>query len=188
MREIILSNGAIALVDDEDYERVAALRWSQLPHGYAKSHLVSRVDGRRVDKGIYMHRLVLDAKPGQQVDHINHDRLDNRRCNLRFCNFSQNQANRSPQWPHRRSSKYKGVSRAPRAWIAGISAGGHTRHIGSFLSEEDAARAYDAAAREAYGEYAVLNFPDEPSLPAEELAARRKPGKGKYARLTQSRR
>ena len=150
MKEIPLTKGRVSLVDDEDYERLSRWCW-QVTNGYPS---------RSTRAGtIYMHREIMRPAPGRQVDHINHDRLDNRRVNLRVCTVSENQGN---QLARRRTSRFKGVSfcRAHRRWRAHITAGGRSRALGSFSSEEAAARAYDTAARQYFGEFASLNFPE----------------------------
>lgn len=98
------------------------------------------------------------------IDHKNGNGLDNRRSNLRFCTNAQNQHNQR-KWGSRSgkplSSRYKGVSWHRRGhWRAKIQAQGKRRYLGQFQSEEAAARAYDRAARELHGEFAVLNFSD----------------------------
>src|ERR1035441_7632696 len=85
-----LNKGYTAIVDDEDYERVSAIRWFVNKTGYADH--AYRKDGRI--QRLLMHRLVLDAPDGMQVDHIDGGRLDNRKCNLRFCTTAQNSINR----------------------------------------------------------------------------------------------
>lgn len=150
MKQIPLTRGRVAVVDDEDYEMVAVYNW-QVTNGYA-----SRDENSRT---VYMHREIMRPAPGRQVDHANHDRLDNRRANLRVCTVSENQGN---QLARRRTSRFKGVSfcRAHRRWRAHITAGGRHQALGSFSSEEAAALAYDKAARQHFGEFAYLNFPE----------------------------
>ena len=104
-RIISLTKGAVARVDDADYDLLTAMgNWCLSNKGYA-IHYTRINDQRRV---LYMHRIILSAPPDLQVDHINRDRLDNRRENLRFATRSQNQANKGR--PINNSSHYKGVS------------------------------------------------------------------------------
>jgi hypothetical protein len=158
-----LTKGLQALVDDEDLELVlAAGPWcaDKISHTIYAVH--SRYNLGRV-RQVLMHRLIMDAAPGQQIDHVNRDGLDNRRANLRFCTASQNRGN---QAKFRGVSQYKGVvwDRSRNLWSARIGHQGRTLYLGRFVSEEDAARAYDKAACEKWGEFARLNFPlDAPS-------------------------
>lgn len=159
MREIPLTRGYVALVDDEDYERVAAKKWGvtvkpQDTTPYAQNGV--RVAGRMTS--VAMHRFILDAPIELVVDHINGNGLDNRRANLRLCSRSEN------QWNRRKSSQntsgFKGVfHRGGTRWIARITAHGKTVHLGRFRDPTIAARAYDAAALRLHGEFARLNFP-----------------------------
>ncbi len=157
--------GRVALVDDDDYDLVMAYRW------FVVEKSRSGV-GRRRDDGPYakttvrhpdghwttarMHSL-LTGWP--QTDHKDHDGLNNQRSNLRPATQSQNAANQRPM--EGRTSQYKGVSwkREYRKWLAKITIRKRGRHLGYFAVEEDAARAYDAAALAAWGEFACLNFP-----------------------------
>ncbi len=150
IRTIALANGpGVALVSAQDYDRVKDCVW-HLHKGYA----VTRVEG----KLIYLHRLIANAPSGVMVDHINRDRLDARRSNLRQATNSQNQAN----VPKRvgTTSQFKGVSRHTFSgrWQARISMGGKQKHLGYFENEEDAARAYDAMAHDIFGPFARTNF------------------------------
>lgn len=115
--------------------------------------------GRR-GQTILMHRLITGAAPGQEVDHVNRDGLDNRRANLRVATRSQQIANQDIRLDN--TSGYRGVSwrRDSRRWQAQLTVNGKWRGLGCYDDPEDAARAYDAAAREHFGEFAVLNFPD----------------------------
>jgi hypothetical protein len=154
--------GRVALVDDADYELVMAHRWrvlekirlGRVPVGpYARS-VVTLDDGRQ--RTILMHVLITGSR---ETDHANHDGLDNRRENLRPTTRASNAANARPQIG--RSSTYKGVHwhRTRELWRARITVNRRTRQLGEFRDEVEAARAYDAAAREAFGEFACLNFP-----------------------------
>jgi hypothetical protein len=147
--EIELTRGKWAKVDIGDAFLVIGGCW-----GFDGWYATGRVDGRRVQ----MHRLIMGLADDDliEVDHINHDGLDNRRANLRGATQTQNLANMRKT---RGSSQYKGVSWAKRAkrWRAHIKTDGKERHLGQFLSGEEAVRAYSAAAREAWGEFANLN-------------------------------
>jgi AP2 domain len=154
--------GRVALVDSKDRRLVAGYSWSILDPeregrrrtAYARTEI--RRDGRLV--ALYMHQL-LTGWP--MTDHINHDGLDNRRSNLRPVTPAQSAANRRPQIGS--SSRYKGVMWSPRhrKWSAVINVSRRRRYLGLYVDEEEAALAYNAAALEAWGEYAWLN-PVEP--------------------------
>jgi hypothetical protein len=103
-----------------------------------------------------MHRLFAGA-PGMDVDHINGNGLDNRRCNLRPATRSQNNMNRAKR---RGVSKFKGVSPKRGKWRAYLKTGKKQHNLGVFESEYDAARAYDVKAKEMFGEFARVNFPE----------------------------
>lgn len=147
-------SGEAAIADDADAEALSAYNWYRHDNGhggvYARGYLRGEPKGSR--KYVYMHAVVFGAR----ADHVNLDGLDNRRENLRAADRSQQGANQSPRAG---TSRFKGIYRSPSAWIAKICVNGAQRHLGSFASEEDAARAYDAAAREAWGTYARTNFP-----------------------------
>ena len=102
-----------------------------------------------------MHRVILNAPPGREVDHINRNGLDNRRSNLRLATHAQNEANKPPR------GEYKGAYWCKKSgrWRASIRVDGRLRHMGRFATREEAARVYDDAALEAFGEFAYLNFP-----------------------------
>jgi hypothetical protein len=157
-REIPLTHGYVAIVDNEDYEWLSQWRWNAAgspPHLYAR-----RIDNER--RTIHMHRVILDAPQGIQVDHINGNRFDNRRSNLRCATHQQNQFNRGAR--RNGSSQYKGVSwiAKHRRWQATIAIDSRNTNLGWFTDEVEAARAYDAAARIHHGEFAYLNFPAGP--------------------------
>lgn len=160
------ARGRVAFIDEEDWELVSRHRWQlhEMPQRlglrtngpYAKTHTYQ--DGRRV--GLAMHVLIM----GQVgVDHIDGNGLNNRRSNLRPATISQNGANRRKQAGT--SSVFKGVcwNKRRKKWSATIRYDGKTRSLGYFVNEEDAARAYDAAALATWGEYARPNF--TPPLP-----------------------
>jgi hypothetical protein len=157
MRTIPLGKtGLVALVDDADFEVLSRHTWTPQHHGrtvYAvESFGCCGGAGRR------MHRMIADAPAGVQVDHRDGDGLNNTRANLRLASGRENQGNRRKQ---QSTSRFKGVTRRKptHAWRAAIRDNGVLVALGTFASEEDAARAYDAAARRIFGGFAALNFP-----------------------------
>lgn len=165
VRRIPLTQGQYALVDDEDYGWLIRWKWTVAKGRAVRSERVSETPGitRHNRKKIQMHRVILGARPGEQVDHINRDKLDNRRENLRIATGSQNQHNKAAillRKGKETSSVYKGVSwnRKKRKWWVGIAVNGKTIHVGRFNDEVEAAKAYDEAARRLHGEFACLNF------------------------------
>jgi hypothetical protein len=154
MASIRLSNGGIALIDDDDAAVVAHFKW-RLKQCNGCAYVVRSV-GR--NGHAYLHRELCGDRPGLVVDHINGDTLDNRRSNLRHVTRQGN------VWNRRATSVcgLKGVTLHKRTgrWQAAIS----RTYIGLFATAEAAARAYDAAARERFGEVARLNFPDFPKV------------------------
>jgi len=154
MKKILLTQGKVSLVDDDDYERLARYPWCYKGSGYA----VRRgpvTDGKQ--SLLYMHKEILNIGPEKEVDHINHDRLDNRRANLRVCDHKQNARNMKRR--ERKTSQFIGVywERARRKWHAQVKLNYRARFIGRFDSEEEAARAYDQAAVMLHGEFASTN-------------------------------
>lgn len=160
MKTIPLTQGKVALVDDADYADLARYKWYATKKGgpwYAKRNS-PRTGGRH--HAILLHRVLLDAPPGLEVDHINGNGLDNRRANLRLATHAENQYNRRPLGG---TSRFKGVcwNREHGKWRAAIRTGGKDLYLGYYATEEDAARAYDAAALQYFGVFARLNFPGD---------------------------
>lgn len=161
-----------ALVSASDYLSLSQWSWCAIrrpgtTRWYAvRGVLVGRDGRRKLYRLIYMHRQITGAGPHQQVDHINHNTLDNRRDNLRLIDCRGNQENRKKS--DRQTSRFKGVDwhSIGKKWRSRIHDGElqsngerRERHLGLFRSEEDAARAYDDAARSSFGDHACLNFP-----------------------------
>ena len=151
MPSITLPTGETVQFDEEDRPLVEGHRWF-LSGGYARA--TAYVEGRK--RTVTMHRLILEAGTGQQVDHVNRDKLDNRRANLRLADPSQQKGNTAAYRTNR--SGYKGVSfhRPTGTWQAQIQQGSK-RSLGRFRTPEEAARAYDRAAVELFGEFACTN-------------------------------
>jgi hypothetical protein len=153
-REIELTRGRFALVDNEDYEAVARFQW-HYSNGYA-TRMSPRNGGPQ--HHVQMHRVITEAPVGVLVDHVNHDTLDNRRANLRLAPWGGNQRNQRRRRDN--ASGYKGVSWHTRRgkWAAYITVAKRRTHLGLFGDPILAALVYDEAARQAHGEFAHLNF------------------------------
>lgn len=177
MREIPLTQGKVAIVDDEDFERLSQWKWyykaSNLT-GYAARDVT--VEGKRVR--IKMHRIIMNPADDEEVDHIDGDGCNNQRHNLRVCTHQENCCN------NRRATgegaTYRGVRYESGRWRAAISSGDSVKSLGSFLTEEDAARAFDSDAHQRYGEFAKLNFPDDEPLTNLEVEALRQKCRAKF--------
>lgn len=161
MREIPLTKGKVAFVDDEDYEWLSQFKWTLLERPNCRSRYYAY---RKVNrKTTYMHREILGLKRGDSrvVDHEDNNGLNNQRLNIRVATYSQNSANIPNSTLQ--SLPYKGlVARPKNKWGAQIRSK-ETGHIwiGTFSSPEEAARAYDVVAVRLFGEFARLNCPDE---------------------------
>lgn len=156
LKEIPLTQGKTALVDELDYDFLMQWKWSTYyqPRAHTWYAVRSvRVAGRRTS--IQMHRVITDAPDGMEVDHQNHDGLDNQRGNLRVCTRADNQHNQRPCLNN--TSGYKGVSRRRGRWVAGIRCDGRRYNLGHFDTAEEAALAYNEAAARLHGEFAFLN-------------------------------
>lgn len=156
MKTIPLTQGQVALVDDEDYEFLIGFRWFAYFNSY--NWYAVKKNSKR------MHRLIMERiKPGfkGEIDHIDGNGLNNQRSNLRIATHSQNLANKGPQ--ENNTSGYKGVSwdKEKQKWRAQIQYRGVISFLGYFDSEIKAAITYDYAALRLFGEFARTNFPRE---------------------------
>lgn len=153
MREIPLTKGKVALVSDEDYERVAAFKWTATwsgRHWYAYRQFLS--DGKMIT--IKMHRFVTGAHEHEVVDHRDRDGLNNQRPNLRKCSQSENLGNSSAH-RDKAGNLPKGVSfdRARGKFAAAVTKNGKRHHLGRFATVEQASLAYQAKHQELYGQF-----------------------------------
>jgi hypothetical protein len=154
MKIIPLTKGMETIVDDEDYW-IRTLTWVaslQRDRYYAKT-----------PRGIYMHRLLISAKKGETVDHINGCTLDNRMSNLRICTRGQNQQNGTTLLRRHNTTGFRGVfiDKRDGGIVARILLNNKGIYLGRFKTKEEAAREYDKAARLIHGEFATLNFKEE---------------------------
>ena len=162
MREIPLGAGRVAIVDDEDFAELSRFTWHYTAgrgpeKGYAARWV--KAEGRPRQRRVYMHKQIVGAEHSQKVDHADRDSLNNRRKNLRPCTNAQNNANKVQP---RAIVPYRGVQKLNRGgWQAKIRFGGRKHCLGSWPTPEEAARAYDDAARREHGPFAIVNFQAE---------------------------
>ena len=154
MKILKLSQNKITLVDDEDYQILNQWKWFYSSRGYAVRHIFK--DEKRTL--LYLHRFIINTPDGQQTDHINGNKLDNRRSNLRICTQTEN--NRNRKIGKNSSTGFKGVSwdKKIKRFVAYTKLNKKPIFLGTYFTAEDAARAYDRFAKEHFGEYARFNL------------------------------
>ncbi len=150
MKEVKLTQGRVAIVDDGDYEMVSQYKWCAWFSGW-NWYAVGTIN----KKHTYMHRLIIQAPKGSVVDHRNHDGLDNRRENIRLCTTQENAMN--GRTPRDNKSGYKGVVKVNGSYATKIRVNGAQLHGGNYDTAIDAAIAYNHLAKEHYGEFANYN-------------------------------
>ena len=152
-----LTRDYFAIVDKADFGRVSQNKWVVRFNGWGKPYAKRKINFDYLP----LQNAILDVPRGIIVDHKNGDALDNRRGNLRVCTHFQNFWNRPAANIPTKTSKYKGVhkiaSPTRKRWCAQICAKGKRFTLGTFLTAEDAAYAYNLKAIELFGEFAVLN-------------------------------
>lgn len=162
MKEIPLRNRngvvvASTQVDDSDYDFLVQWRW----HLHSGRYAARSIGERKSRRALFLHQVIANPPVGCDVDHINGNKLDNQKSNLRIATRRQNMQNR-PKYKHNATSQFKGVSfnRSRCVWYASIRVNGKAIWLGSHQTETAAALAYNHAARQYFGEYASLN-PEE---------------------------
>lgn len=152
MKTIELTQGKVAIVDDEDYEYLNQWKWCAVIS--RKTHYAHRRDGKA---GIKMHREIIRCKDGLVVDHIDRNGLNNTKANLRVCTNGQNISNTGNRKHRKNKGIYPQVYKDSVYWIAQIKHNKKHIYLGSFKTERDACVAYNAKVLELRGEFAVLN-------------------------------
>jgi HNH endonuclease len=160
MREIELTNGGVALVDDEDYEFFMLKRWHKttMKFGSVYAYRTFWMRGENRSLAIPMHSFLMIGHGGESIDHIDGNQLNNQKSNLRSCSRSENMCNHKKRTDN--TSGFIGVGAHISGYRASIQLKGHSYHIGCYETAEDAARARDEAALVLHGEFARLNFPE----------------------------
>ena len=158
IRYIPLTRGKFAIVDTTDYETLAQYHWHAVGNERDGFYAARWLPGRKL---LLMHREIMAPPKGMVVDHIDGNRANNRRINLRICTLAENNRNAAPS--RNSTSRFKGVhwDKKSGRWVAAIYHNGRQMYLGSFDDEIEAAKAYDRKAREFFGEFARLNFPEE---------------------------
>jgi hypothetical protein len=159
-KEIKLTQGQVAIVDDEDFERVNKYKWYAYYDKRGKTWYSRRHVKNTHNSTISMHRFIMNDPKGFQVDHKNHNTLDNRKENLRKCTHQENCFNRRKQ--SNCTTEFIGVSfcKDRQKYLAAVEYNGKTIRLGYYTNPIDAAAVRDKKVKEVFKEYAVPNFPD----------------------------
>jgi hypothetical protein len=160
MKNISLPNKQFTIIDDDNFNDISKYSWRLVGAGYVSRgvRLKAKYGGKH--KIFYLHREIMGAKKGEEVDHINHNKLDNRKSNLRICNHRQNHLNRKGD--SMSSSGFKGVSFKgnnckDRPWCTRIFTNKKEIYLGNYATPQEAAKVYNIAAKKYFGDYAFLN-------------------------------
>lgn len=156
MTSVQIRGGAVAIIDDCDAASVLCHRWFLDRNGYARRR---KKAGESGSMKLLLHRLLAAAPPDMLVDHVDGNKLNNCRANLRLATHAQNTFNSKKRASNR--SGFKGVSRRGSRWGAFITKDRRQSYLGLFGTPHEAALAYDSAARQFFGEFAACNYPDE---------------------------
>jgi len=132
---------AYAIVDNEDRNLAISYRWRMNSEGYAIYSLPRDADGKRITIRLHREILGLQRGDGLEGDHVNHNRLDNRRSNLRVVTHKQHMQNWPPGGKRQTQSQFRGVGRSGNKWRADITVNGKRYYLGSFADEVDAGKA-----------------------------------------------
>jgi len=160
-RRIKLTRGKYAIVEPEDFERFNQYNWHCTSYGYACRKVPKKLR-KGEERHAYMHKELCPVPNGKVVDHINRNRLDNRKANLRPATKQQNAWN-SKFKRKARITRFYGIywDKDKEKWQVRLDINGRIRRLGYYADEIEAAKAYDEAAKEYRGEFAVLNFPEK---------------------------
>jgi len=159
MKEILLTQGKVVLVSDHRYEYLMQWKWYVARHGPNSWYAVRGTGGHGNKRMLLMHRAIMNASDGVFVDHIDGDGLNNVDENLRLCTMTENNHNKKIN--KNNSTGFKGVHKhigKPKPYEASIGVDNRKVSLGYFYTPEEAALAYDAAARNIYGVFARTNF------------------------------
>jgi hypothetical protein len=159
MREIPLTQSKVALVDDEDFNYLN--QWNWCINKDVRTLYAFKGKSQNSNKASSMHQLLVSVPEGMEIDHINHNGLDNRKENLRVCTHAENIHNQRTQ-NRNKTSQFKGVCwmEKSKRWRARIKVNMEFIYLGSFISEIKAALAYDKASKKYYGDFSCTNFID----------------------------